>query len=71
MHARLLTCSCVLRQLKGVINLQLDALGLGKHQVLFNTDLYGQTSGTYRESVSALHVEKHIPHSCSSAHWGP
>ena len=39
-------------QVKAVIEEQRLRLGYGTHQVLFNTDLYGKTSGTYTASVS-------------------
>lgn len=39
--------------MKTVIEEQRLRLGYGTHQVLFNVDLYGKTSGTYTASVSA------------------
>eukprot|EP00904_Undaria_pinnatifida_P008194 jgi/Undpi1/4504/HiC_scaffold_17.g07858.m1 len=44
-------------EVKAVVEQQRLALGLGAHQVLFNTDLYGKTSGTYTESAQAAGAE--------------
>lgn len=41
------------------------ALGYGTHQVLFNTDLYGKTSGTYKASVSSV---DRFPHRTADVH---
>lgn len=38
-------------QVKAVVEEQREKLGYGTHQVLFNTDLYGKTSGTFSASV--------------------
>lgn len=40
-------------QVKAEIEKYRAALGLGTHQVLFNTDLYGRTSATYYTYVSS------------------
>lgn len=37
--------------MKGVIEEHRKALGFDPHQVLFNVDLYGKTSGTYSDEV--------------------
>lgn len=39
-------------QVKAMIEEQRLRLGYGNHQVLFNIDLFGKTSGTYTASVS-------------------
>eukprot|EP00752_Nemacystus_decipiens_P010743 g9565.t1 len=41
------------QEVKAVIEEQRLRLGYGTHQVLFNTDLYGKTSGTYTASAQA------------------
>lgn len=43
-------------QVKAVIEEQRSRLGYGTHQVLFNIDLYGKTSGTYTASVSCKNI---------------
>lgn len=46
-------CGCF--QVRAVVDEQREALGYGTHQVLFNTDLFGKTSGTYKPLVSTVH----------------
>eukprot|EP00752_Nemacystus_decipiens_P010638 g9475.t1 len=41
------------QEVKAVIEEQRIRLGYGTHQVLFNTDLYGKTSGTYKPNQQA------------------
>ncbi|CAB1096959.1 unnamed protein product [Ectocarpus sp. CCAP 1310/34] len=41
------------QEVKALVEEQRVALGYGTHQVLFNTDLYGKTSGTYKASAQA------------------
>ncbi|CAN0167309.1 unnamed protein product [Pylaiella littoralis] len=41
------------QEVKAVVEEQREKLGYGTHQVLFNTDLYGKTSGTFSASAQA------------------
>lgn len=41
-------------QVKALVEEERQKLGYGTHQVLFNTDLYGKTSGTYKRWVRVL-----------------
>lgn len=48
-------------QVRAVIEEQRAALGLERHQVLFNTDLIEGTSGTYHHKVSTAGREEEKP----------